>query len=258
MVFGRKGGAIEALSGIDVALWDIKGKYLKVPVYKLLGGTTKDKIPAYASNLHPSNLYNPDYELLAREAKDYVSQGYVGMKQRLCAGPREGSKGIERNEMLVRTVREAVGLDIDLMIEVYMGWGDVEYAIKMIKRLEKYNLAWVEEPLLPDDFEGYKRLKSRVGVTIAAGEHEFTKYGAKDLIINNIVDILQFDVRRAGGLTETKKIAALAETFSVKYIPHIAYAETLQLIASCPQITMAEVTPTPSWEKSGGGFLTRI
>ena len=255
IVFGRKGGAIEALSGVDVALWDIKGKALNVPVYKLLGGCTKRKIPTYASNLHPSDLYNPDYELLAKEAKEYVAQGYTRLKQRVCAGPREGRKGMGRNEMLVKTVREAVGNDVELMVETYMGWADLEYAVQMIRRLEKYDLTWVEEPLLPDDYEGYKRLKSRVGIPIAAGEHEFTKFGARDLIMNEMVDVIQFDVRRAGGLTECKKIAALAETFNIKYVPHIAYAEALHLIASCPQIPLAEVTPTPSWwENSEGGF----
>ena len=254
VVFGRKGAAIEAISGVDTALWDIKGKVLNVPVYKLLGGRTKKRIKAYASNLHPSNLYDPDYELLAKEAQDYVKQGYSAMKQRVCAGPREGRKGMERNELLVKTIREAVGEDIEIMVEAYMGWSELSYAVDMIKKLEKYNVSWVEEPLMPDDFEGYKRLRTKVGAQIAAGEHEFTKYGARDMIQNGIVDIIQFDVRRAGGLTEAKKIAALAEAYGIEYAPHIAYAETLHLIMSSPQVKWAEVTPAPSWENEQEGL----
>lgn len=256
IVFGRKGAAIEAISGIDIALWDIKGKALGVPVYKLLGGKTKDRIQLYASNLHPSDLYDPDYEALAREAKDYKEQGYLGVKQRACAGPSEGKKGMARNEMLVKTVREAVGDDISIMIDPYMGWAEVDYAVEMIRRLEKYNLDWVEEPLLPDDFEGYKYLCSKVETPIAAGEHEFTRFGYKELIVNRIVDIVQPDIRRMGGLTEAKKVAALAEAFNMPYAPHVAYAETIHLAMSCPMVRWAEDTCVPSWEKEEqkGGF----
>jgi len=133
-----------------------------------------------------------------------------------------------------------------------MAWNDVTYAAEMIKRLEKYNLSWVEEPLMPNNHEGYKLLKSKVGVNLAAGEHEFTKFGAKDLIINKIVDIIQLNTRRMGGITEAKKVASLAETFGVEFAPHIAYPETIHLTLSCPGIKWAEVTAVPSWEKKKG------
>jgi L-rhamnonate dehydratase len=256
IVFGRKGAAIEAISAVDIALWDIKGKALNVPVYKLLGGRTKEKIQLYASNLHPSDLDNPDYEALAREAEDYKKQGYKGVKQRAAAGPAEGRKGMEKNELLVKTVREAVGDEIAVMIDPYMAWAEADYAVEMIRRLEKYNLDWVEEPLLPDDFEGYKYLRSKVSTPIAAGEHEFTRFGYKDMIANRIVDIVQPDIRRMGGLTEAKKVAALAEAYNVPLAPHIAYAETLHFIMSCTKVRWAEDPCVPSWEKeeSKGGF----
>ena len=256
IVFGRKGAAIEAISGVDIALWDIKGKALGVPVFKLLGGKTKDKIQLYASNLHPSDLDDPDYEALAREAIDYKEQGYKGVKQRACAGPAEGKKGMERNEMLVKTVREAVGDDISIMIDSYMSWAEIDYSIEMIKRLDKYNLDWVEEPLLPDDFEGYKCLCSKVETPIAAGEHEFTRFGHKDLIVNRIVDIIQPDIRRMGGLTEAKKVVALAEAFNMPCAPHVAYAETIHLVMACPMVRWAEDPCVPTWEKEkqDGGF----
>ena len=254
VLFGRKGAAIQALSGVDVALWDIKGKALGVPVYQLLGGKTKDRIRLYASNLHPSSILAPDYELLAAEAKDYVQQGYQAVKQRMCAGPREGRAGMQRNERLVKTVREAVGDDVDVMVEAYMGWGDVDYAVEMIRRLEKYDVAWVEEPLMPDDLEGYRRLRSRVSTPIASGEHEFTKFGFKDLIVREVVDIIQPDVREVGGITEAKKIVGMAEAFGISCAPHVAYMETLHLTLSCPTIKWAEHTCRPSWEKGEGGF----
>ena len=176
------------------------------------------------------------------------------MKQRMCAGPREGRKGMQRNEMLVKTVREAVGDEIDIMVDAYMGWSDSDYAADMIKRLEKYNLAWVEEPLMPDDFEGYKYLRSKIDTPIAAGEHEFTKFGFKEMITQKVVDIIQLDVRRMGGLTEAKKVVALCEAFSISCVPHVLYAETIHLILSCPSIKWGENICSPSWEKAKCGF----
>ena len=256
IVFGRKGAAIEAISGVDNALWDIKGKYLKVPVYKLLGGKTKDKIKLYASNLHPSNLENPDYELLAKEALDYKNQGYLGMKQRPCAGPREGRKGMVRNEMLVKTVREAVGDDIDIMMDAYMSWADTEYAVEMIRRLDKYHMTWIEEPLFPDDFSGYKYLRSKVSTPISAGEHEYTRFGFKQLLEDQILDIIQPDIIRMGGITEARKVIAMAEAFNMPVAPHIAYPEALHVIMSSPMVKWGEDPCVPSWEKNnkGDGF----
>jgi L-alanine-DL-glutamate epimerase-like enolase superfamily enzyme len=161
---------------------------------------------------------------------------------------------MQRNEMLVRTVRETVGDSVDVMVEAYMGWGNVEYATQMIRRLEQYDVAWVEEPLLPDDLLGYKRLRSAVGTPIAAGEHEFTKFGFRDLIVQEAVDIIQPDVRRAGGITEVKKISGMAEAFGISCAPHVAYIETLHLTMSCPAIKWAEHTCRPSWEDQESGF----
>ena len=221
-----------------------------MPVYKLLGGKTKPRIKLYASNLHPSNLENPDYDLLAKEALDYKEQGYLGMKQRPCAGPREGRKGMARNEMLVKTVREAVGDDIDIMMDAYMSWADVDYAVAMIRRLDKYNMAWIEEPLFPDDFSGYKYLRSKVQTPIAAGEHEFTRFGFKELFVNQVLDIVQPDIIRMGGITEAKKVIAMAEAFNVPIAPHIAYPEALQVIISSPMVKWGEDPCIPTWEKN--------
>src|SRR5262245_13301441 len=138
--YGRKGMAIEAISAIDIALWDIMGKALGQPVYNLLGGRTRERIRAYASKLYATE----DLEQLAAEAQTYLDQGFTIVKQRFGYGPREGLKGMKRNLELVRTVREVVGPDIELAADAYMGW-TVGYAIRMIKMLEDAgcNLAWV-------------------------------------------------------------------------------------------------------------------
>ncbi|MCL4384718.1 MAG: SDR family NAD(P)-dependent oxidoreductase [Actinobacteria bacterium] len=191
---------------------------------------------------------------ITKEALDYKKQGYLGMKQRACAGPREGRKGMQRNEMLVKTVREAVGDDIEIMIDAYMSWSDIDYAVEMIKRLEKYNLTWVEEPLLPDDFSGYKYLRTKVGTPIAAGEHEYTRFGFRDLIENKVLDVLQPDITRMGGITEAKKVIAMAEAFNIQLAPHIDYPETVHVVMSSPMVKWAEDPCKPSWEKTEGSF----
>src|SRR2546423_1100250 len=154
MAFGRKGIGMAAISAIDIALWDILGKSAKQPVYRLLGGRTKPRIPVYASR-----LYSVALEELAAEAKRYKQDGYKAMKLRFGWGPTDGAEGMQRNVALVRTVREAVGDGIDVMADAYMGW-TLDYAKRMLPLLEPFNLRWLEEPVIPDDIHGYAELKS--------------------------------------------------------------------------------------------------
>ncbi len=142
-----------AISGVDIALWDIKGKYFNTPVYNLLGGKSKDKIKCYVSRLYALE----DLDQLAAEAQGYKGQGFSMMKQRFGFGPSDGYDGMRRNEALIRAVREAVGADVVLAADAYMGW-DVPYTMEMAKRLETYSLAWIEEPLMPHDLDGYAYL----------------------------------------------------------------------------------------------------
>jgi L-rhamnonate dehydratase len=153
MAFGRKGIAMVAISAVDIALWDLLGKSAKQPVFRLLGGRTKPRIPVYASR-----LYGGPLDTLAEEALKYKAEGYKAMKLRFGWGPTDGAAGMQRNLELVRTVREAVGDEIDVMADAYMGW-NLDYARRMIPLLEKFNLRWLEEAVIPDDIHGYSELK---------------------------------------------------------------------------------------------------
>lgn len=241
--FGRKGAAIEAISAVDVALWDIAGKEAGKPVYELLGGPTTDEIPAYASNLHPV-----DHDQLASEAQDYVERGFDAMKLRFRYGPEAGRRGMEENESIVETVRDAVGDSIAIAGDAYMGW-TVRYAKKMISRLETYDMEWIEEPVIPDDIDGYAEIRDAVDTPISGGEHEFTRFGHKELLDRGAVDILQPDVHRVGGITEMMRIADIASTYSVPVIPHSGTNPTLHCIAASDNMPMAEYFPIPTWYK---------
>ncbi|ELZ05968.1 enolase C-terminal domain-like protein [Natrialba asiatica] len=239
--FGRKGAAIEAISAVDLALWDIAGKEADKPVYELLGGPVNDEIPCYASNLHPV-----DHETLAEEAIDYAEQGFDAMKLRFRYGPEAGRKGMEENERIVETVRDAVGDELEIAGDAYMGWS-VKYATKMVQRLEPYDMAWVEEPVIPDDIDGYAEVREAAPMPISGGEHEFTRWGHKQLLEREAVDILQPDIHRCGGLTELQKIDAMASAHDVPVIPHTGTNPHLHFIAASTNAPMAEYFPIPEW-----------
>lgn len=237
MAFGRKGIGMVAISAVDIALWDILGKSAKQPVYRLLGGRTKPRIPVYASR-----LYSVELSELSAEAKRYKDEGYKAMKLRFGWGPVDGAEGMQHNVNLVRTVREAVGDGIDVMADAYMGW-TLDYAKRMLPLLEPFNLRWLEEPVIPDDIHGYAELKSYGLVPIAGGEHEFTLYGFRELLEARAVDYIQFDTNRVGGLTQARKISALAEAHSVPVIPHAGQMHNFHLVMASLNSPMAEYFP---------------
>jgi L-rhamnonate dehydratase len=237
MAFGRKGIAMAAISAVDIALWDILGKSAKQPVYRLLGGRTKPRIPVYASR-----LYSVELNQLAAEAKRYKDEGYQAMKLRFGWGPTDGAAGMQHNLALVRTVREAVGDGIDVMADAYMGW-TLDYAKRMLPLLEPYHLRWLEEPVIPDDIHGYAELKSYGRVPIAGGEHEFTVYGFRDLLETRALDYIQFDTNRVGGITQARKISALAEAYSVPVIPHAGQMHNYHVVMASLNSPMAEYFP---------------
>ncbi len=204
---GRKGGAIEALSAIDVALWDILGKETGQPVYKLLGGKVRDKIKVYPTGF---------------EVDEYVKYGYTDIKIPMPYSFMHGEYGMQKNEELVAHAREVLGNDGFIALECYMGWNE-EYTMKMAERLRQYNIRWIEEPVVPDAYETYARLKKRLnkmGIMISGGEHEFTRWGAKQLIEDGCVDFIQLDIGRAGGITEMKKVMGIAASHDMMCIPH--------------------------------------
>ena len=237
MAFGRKGIGMAAISAVDIALWDILGKSAKQPVYRLLGGRTKPRIPIYASRLYSSPL-----DQLAAEAKRYKLEGYKAMKLRFGWGPVDGAAGMRKNVDLVRTVRETVGDDIDVMADAYMGW-TLDYAKRMLRLLEPLNLRWLEEPVIPDDIHGYAELRRRSSIPIAGGEHEFTLYGFRDLIEAKAVDYIQFDTNRVGGISQARKIAALAEAHSIPVIPHAGQMHNYHVVMASLNSPMAEYFP---------------
>lgn len=237
LAFGRKGVAMTAISAVDIALWDLLGKSAKQPVYRLLGGRTKERIPVYASRLYALPL-----DELRSEAQRYKDAGYRAMKLRFGWGPMDGAAGMQRNLDLVRTVREVVGEEIDVMADAYMGWS-LDYAKRMLPLLEPFHLRWLEEPVIPDDTRGYKELKSRSSIPIAGGEHEFTIFGFRELLEANALDVIQFDTNRVGGISQARKISALAESFQVPVVPHAGQMHNYHVVMANLNSPIAEFFP---------------
>lgn len=252
-MYDRRGLAIHAVSGVDMALWDAAGKSLGLPVSTLLGGRFREKVRVYASALF--NLENPDVTI--REAKRYVDAGFTAMKFGY------GGFGLNRRKSLelVKRLRETVGDDVDLIVDGPACLNVVE-ALRLARDLEKHSVYWYEEPLSRDDLDGYVRLSAEAEVPIAAGEGEFTRFGFKELIVRRAVDIVQPDVSWVGGLTEAKRIVEIADAWHVPFVPHNwgcamnTYA-SIHLVGSAPRgflcefpigprTAEAQLTATPS------------
>lgn len=237
IAFGRKGVGMVAISAVDIALWDALGKAAKQPVYRLLGGKTKPRIPVYASRLYST----PPDELIA-EASKYRDEGYKAMKMRFGWGPTDGAAGMQKNIELLRTLREVVGDEIDVMADAYMGW-TLDYAKRMLPLLEPFNLRWLEEPVIPDDIQGYAALKAYGRVPIAGGEHEFTVYGFREMLEARAVDYIQFDTNRVGGISQARKITAMAEAFSIPVVPHAGQMHNYHVVMASLNCPIAEYFP---------------
>jgi L-alanine-DL-glutamate epimerase-like enolase superfamily enzyme len=237
LAFGRKGVALTAISAVDIALWDLLGKDARQPVFRLLGGRTKEKIPVYASRLYATPI-----DQLQGEAQKYKDEGYTMMKLRFGWGPVDGAAGMQRNVELVRAVREVVGDEIDVMADAYMGW-TLDYAKRMLPLLEPFRLRWLEEPVMPDDTRGYRELKSYGRIPIAGGEHEFTIFGFRELLEANALDYIQFDTNRVGGISQARKICALAESFQVPVVPHAGQMHNYHVVMASLNSPIAEFFP---------------
>ena len=235
--WGRKGVGMVAISAVDIALWDILGKLTNKPVFKLLGGRTKEKIPVYASKLYSQPIKN-----LQQEAENYKKQGFTMFKMRFGWGPKDGSEGMKKNIDLVEAVREVIGYDTDLMLECYMGW-NLDYSKRMIPKLVKYNPRWLEEPVIADDVNGYKELNNMNAIPISGGEHEFNLFGFKQLLDLNALSYIQYDNNRVGGFTIAQKINALAEAYQVPVIPHAGQMHNYHLTMSNFNCPIAEYFP---------------
>ncbi|HEX5413041.1 MAG TPA: mandelate racemase/muconate lactonizing enzyme family protein [Terriglobia bacterium] len=219
LYYGRQAVAIHAISGVDMALWDILGKAVGKPVHKLLGGSYRRAARAYASVLMPET---PDQA--ERMARNHVIQGFTAMK--FGWGPLGQDE--ERDVELIAAARSGAG-EAQLMIDFGQRY-TVKKAIRIAERVAKYRLNWIEEPLSPDDFDGYRRLTAAVTTDIAAGEAECGRRVFRRLIEECRLDVIQPDISRAGGLTETRKIATMAQDANVQLAPHAFKTGVLLLI----------------------------
>jgi L-rhamnonate dehydratase len=221
--YGRRGAAMQVISGIDIALWDIVGKKIGEPVYKLLGGAYRDHVRPYASTLFRSTP-----EGMAEASRGYVERGFTAVK----FGWGVFGEDPERDVELVAAARKALGDRADLLIDT--GWyiqRTAKEAIQMVRRLEPFRPYLIEEPLSPEDYDGYRELSAAVDTLIACGEQEATEWGFHTLIERGHVDVIQPDISRCGGFTAARKIAHLAELFNRLCIPH-AWTSDLLTAAS--------------------------
>jgi L-rhamnonate dehydratase len=239
--FGRTGPALHAMSGIDIALWDIMGKALKRPVSELLGGVFNKKLKAYASELMPETVKEA-----AIMAEAYAKQGYKAIK--FGWGPI--GRNARHDEEQIRAIRSAVGDDIDIMIDAGLAW-DLKGALRMAEIYEKNGVFWLEEPLHSNDIAGYRELADRTSIYIAGGEQESGRVSFQRLLDEGHLDIIQPDLARCGGLTEGKKIAYMAYDRHKKVVPHafktgILVAASTHFSAAIPNGFMIEHTVSTS------------
>lgn len=229
--YGGQGMASSALSGIDIALWDIIGKRCGQPVHKLMGGAHRTEVTSYATG-----LYFIDMDRLIEEAVDeargYVDEGFTAIKMKIGLGSMK--LDIDR----VAAVREAVGPGIRLMVDANHCL-TVPQAIRYGRELEKLDIEWFEEPISPEDIDGYVEVTRALDIAVAGGENGFTRWGFRDLVMRKAMDIVQPDVCAAGGLSECRKIATLAIAHGVECVPHawgsvIGLAATLHFLAALP------------------------
>lgn len=239
--YGRKGAAITAMSGVDMALWDIVGKATDRPLYQLLGGKHQDSVRAYASTLFPDD--STDTEYMREEARQAVDDGFSAIK----FGWGGFGRSREDDLALVGAARDALGPDVDLMVDAGLAWGnDVKRAQKGINELDReHDVYWVEEPVMADNFEGYKQLSRATETRIVGGEEEYTSYGFQNFLRYGTPDGVQPDVARSGGITHMQKIATLAAQHGVPFLPHgystdVIIAANLHLIAAVENAPLLE------------------
>ncbi len=234
--FGRQGSYIEALSAIDIALWDIAGKFHQCPIHQLIGASFRDHVPAYATGCYyrEEDLRDVHSSLarLTEEAKAYKEAGFRTIKAKI------GLLSIEEDTLRLQAIRSAIGNDIDLLVDANHAYTAAS-AIRMGRALESLGVKWFEEPVLPEDKEGYARLRSILDIPIAGGECEYTRWGFKDLFTHGCVDIAQPDLCVCGGISEGLRIQSIASSYNIPVIPHawgsgIALAATLQFLACLP------------------------
>lgn len=241
--FGRKGLAIVALSAVDIALWDLKGKDAGQPIWKIAGGRYRDQVRVYATGLYLFLTEDP-IRALADRARQFVAKGFRALK--LGCG-----FGITQDVERIRAVREAVGPEVQLMVDANQAYTAAE-AIQLGRAIECYDISWIEEPVPPEDLAGYRRVRAALTIPIAGGEAEYAHYGIQELIAAQAVDILQPDITITGGFTAYRRILALTQANNLSVCPHgwvsgVGVLANLQLCAMIP--------PAPNRLFSAGPIL---
>ena len=235
-VLGPRGIGVALLSGIDIALWDLKGKALGVPIYELLGGAVHDPVPAYASSIY----WQPPADA-ADQARAYVEEGFRAVKMKV---------GFDyRNDVAsLAAIREAVGPDVDIMVDANQCYS-AYLALKVGQALECYDVLFFEEPLPTDDLEGHRFLAERLNVRIATGENLYTRYDFLPYITQRAIQVVQADASRTGGISEARKINELAAAHHLHAAPHtfsdvLTVAASLHLVAATPNAIILELDRT--------------
>ncbi len=233
-----RGFVQEAMSGLDQALWDIVARSQGVPLYKALGGAGRASVPVYGSK-----VYTADPAVMAKQAKEKVDGGHTAIKIQL--GRNAARDGYRGDIAVTRAIREAVGPRVDIGADVNSAY-DAATAIKVCHELAKYDLWFLEEPVYPDDIDGYELIRGSQPIPLAAGESEFGIFGFRELLQRRAIDIVQPDIARIGGFTAAKRLGALVHAHNVKYAPHtgfscgLAQLASLHLAAAVPQLLACE------------------
>jgi len=238
---GRRGMTTRAISGIDIALWDLRAKVAGMPLYKMLGGF-RNRMPTYVTG----GYYEDGKGLpeLQREMQDSVEMGAKAVKMKIGAVP------INEDAARIKAVREAIGPDVKLLIDANCAYHAYE-AIQLARKAEDYDIFWFEEPVAPDDYEGHKRLAASTIIPIATGENEYTRYGFRDLIATGAVPILNADAKVLGGITEWMKVAALAQAHDLHIAPHGSQDIHIHLVSSISNGLLLEFhreSTNPMWK----------
>ena len=215
--YGRRGLPVAAISVIDLAIWDLLGKIRNEPVYKMVGGATRNRLDFYCTGPEPGH---------AKEA------GFIGAKVALPYCPEEGTEGLKQNVKYLTAQRAKVGPDFPLRVDCYMSL-NVPYTIQLVKACEELKIDWWEECLSPDDSDGFEQIKRALpGVRFTTGEHEYSRYGFRKLIEGRNLDILQPDVMWVGGMTELLKISAMASAYDIPVVPHASGPYSYHFVVS--------------------------
>lgn len=231
---GQRGVAVQALSALDIALWDLRGKHFGVPVHVLMGGPVRTQVQAYATGLYRRfSDRSENHAILKEEAEGYVEQGFKAMKTKV-------GFGFEDDIALVEMLRKTIGNAAELYVDANHGY-DVVDAKRLAQAMEPFCIGWFEEPVGPEDIEGYQEVRAATSIPIAGGECSFTRHDFRRILEARAVDIIQPDTCACGGLTEAKRIADLAWVHGVRHNPHvwgtgIGLAAALQLLAVLPTV----------------------